>query len=143
MHNSLQDIHLRINLLAWFYLFLAFLHLCAFSMFSTNLMILGKIVTDNRAVFVHVSFVAFLLYFSWTIRKAKKKSFWIAVILHASFFINGALVFVKKTPLFEIQGKKISYVPLEAEPLALCMMGLNALIIIYYIYIREYFVDNR
>jgi hypothetical protein len=142
-HNSLQYKHLRINILARFYLFLALFHLCALLMFSTNLMILGKVIIGARAMFVHIFFVTLLLYLFWIVRKAKKRAFWTALTLHSCFLANGLLLYLKKIPLFDIQGRRSTHFSSGIESIALFIVAFNALIIIYYIYIHEYFVDNR
>jgi len=128
----LIDSKLRIAILSKFYLILIFLHILALALFSTRMVIFGKITTPSITVKLNLLFILFLYLLSSTIKNREKIGFNLAILFHVFFILNNTLIFCKKTPFLSIEGLSSGYYVFEA-PVILASIFTNILILLYLI----------
>ncbi|MDD5194295.1 MAG: hypothetical protein PHQ96_01305 [Candidatus Omnitrophica bacterium] len=142
MRNPLRYKMLGNMILAKFYLFLALFHIISSLLFSTKLIIVGKACSPIIAFFFSVSFVLFLIWLARAIKKTKRSARRAGLFLHGFFLLNVILVFLEITPFFDIQGQNVSIWPTQKTLFFSVNILINGLIILYFMYSKDYYIDN-
>lgn len=126
----MEDKKLGIKTLAYFYLCLAFFYTFPIFIFSTQVVIAGRITGPFLAKAIHACFIGLFLFLYLSMRRIKKIGFWPAIGLHSLFFINNILMVFNQVPALEIKGVKLgSYI--QDGPIILLSAAINFLVIAY------------
>ena len=132
---------LGMRVLSYFYLCLVFFYVLPLFIFSTQLLIFGKIISSFLSKSIHGLFMVFFYFLYWALARVSKTGLRMAAILHTVFLVNSFFILSGKTPILEIRGMRSG--PYSGESLTIILnIIINISIIAYVVYQYRYFVDN-
>jgi hypothetical protein len=138
-HKQLKIKHLDLEVIPRFYLLLIILYTLSLLIFSTRLIVFGKIVPWPFSFIIHISSILFLYFLYFTIKNATKTGVFIAIFFHIIFITNSSLIFFEKTPIIIIKGIKPTPYMLKISIVAVASLIINIFLIICLLF----YINNK
>ncbi len=130
---------LGIQLLSYFYLSLILLYILPLFVFSTRIVVLGRIANEAGTALVNSSSLIFLFFLYLSVKNQRKTGLFLAILFHGLFLVNNLLMLFQQPPILEIEGLKPGDYTLETFTIIATAL-LNTLIIMHlYLKRQRYF----